>query len=164
MMTDLFTGLSPVLHLHLWAALCAVALGPAALYRRRRDRWHKGAGYAWITAMALLAGGSFWIEAQVLPLAFGLGPIHGLSAYVLVSLWRGVAAARAGQVARHSAQMRALYWQALLVAGLFTLVPGRMMNTALFLDSPALGYGVFGAFGAILVGVAVRQWRRPAAG
>jgi len=164
MTVSLITGLSPVLYLHLWAALAAIALGPVALYRRRRDRWHKLAGYAWVSAMALVAGGSFWLEAHVVPLAFGLGPIHGLSACVLVALWLGVAAARAGQVRRHSAQMRALYWQALLVAGLFTPLPGRLVNAALFPASPALGYAAIAGLAAVFSWLSLRRRRAPPAG
>lgn len=165
MMPDTLTQLPPVLQLHLWPAILALGLGPVALYRRRRDVWHKVAGYAWVGAMALVAGGSFWLEAGVLPIAFGYGPIHLLSIVVLVGLWRGVAAARAGEIGRHRAQMRALYWHALAIAGLFTLLPGRLLNAALFGARPELGYVAIGLIGTALVARALRARRgRLAAG
>jgi uncharacterized membrane protein len=165
MTLDILTDLPPVLQLHLWPAVLALCLGPVALYRRRRDIWHKLAGYVWVCAMALVAGGSFWLEAAVLPIAFGYGPIHLLSLVVLVGLWRGVAAARAGDIARHRAEMRGLYWHALAIAGLFTLLPGRLLNAALFGAQPELGYVAIGLIGTALVARALRARRgRLAAG
>lgn len=152
------------LHLHLWPALAALGLGPVALYRRRRDIWHKAAGYLWVCAMAVVAAGSFWLEAAVLPLAFGFGVIHALSAFVLYGLWRGVAAARAGNRAGHAGWMRALYGQALIVAGLLTLLPGRTLNELLFPDRPIAGVALVGAAAAILLWRAVLGWRMPRAG
>jgi uncharacterized membrane protein len=134
--------------LHLWPALVALLLGPVALYRRRRDIWHKVAGYAWVGAMALVAVSAFWIEAGLFPIALGFGPIHALSLLVLFGLWRGVSAARAGDVASHSGWMRGLYWQALIVAGSLTLLPGRMLNGLLFPERPTAGLVVITAVAA----------------
>jgi uncharacterized membrane protein len=163
MTLDILTDLPPVLQLHLWPAILALGLGPVALYRRRRDIWHKVAGYTWVSAMALVAGGSFWLEAAVLPIAYGYGPIHLLSIVVLVGLWRGVAAARAGDIARHRAEMRGLYWHALAIAGLFTLLPGRLLNAVFFGPRPELGYVAIGLIGAALVARALRGGRTRAA-
>ena len=137
-------------HLHLWPALGALVLGPVALNRRRRDIWHKGAGYLWVGLMALTAASAFWIEAAVLPIGYGFGPIHALSVLVLYGVWRGVFAARAGDVAAHSGWMRGLYWQALIIAGTFTLFPGRTLNTLLFPDRPMLGVLVICGVGLVL--------------
>ncbi|WP_416915384.1 MAG: DUF2306 domain-containing protein [Roseicyclus sp.] len=137
-------------HLHLWPALGALVLGPFALTRRRRDIWHKGAGYLWVGLMALTAGSALWIEAAVLPIGYGFGPIHALSVLVFYGLWRGVFAARAGDVATHSGWMRALYWQALIIAGSFTLLPGRTLNTLLFPERPMLGVVVICGVGLAL--------------
>lgn len=143
------------IHLHLWPALLALGLGPVALYRKRRDTLHKLAGYTWVAAMALVAGGSFWLEAAVLPLGFGFGPIHVLSVVVLHGLVRGVLAARSGDIAAHEGWMRGLYWQALIIAGMFTLLPGRTLNTLLFPGQPSAG---FVAIGVIVGGLALRWW------
>ncbi len=143
------------IHLHLWPALLALGLGPFALYRRRRDALHKVAGYTWVTAMALVAASAFWLEAAVLPLAFGFGPIHALSVVVLHGLARGVLAARSGDIAAHEGWMRGLYWQALIIAGMFTLLPGRTLNTLLFPGQPSAGLV---AIGVIAGGLALRWW------
>ncbi|PWK61187.1 DUF2306 domain-containing protein [Roseicyclus mahoneyensis] len=158
-------ALPTALHLHLWPALLALLLGPVALTRRRRDVRHKVAGYIWVTAMALTAASAFWLEAAILPLAFGFGPIHALSVLVLYGLWRGVSAARAGDVAAHSGWMRGLYWQALIVAGTFTLLPGRTLNTLIFGDRPSLGAVVIvGIALAIALRIVRGRRARPAAG
>jgi uncharacterized membrane protein len=143
------------LQLHLWPALLALALGPVALYRRRRHLWHRVAGYAWVGSMAFVAGGAFWLEATVLPIAFGLGPIHLLSLVVLHGLARGVAAARAGDIAAHRGWMRGLYWQALIVAGTLTLLPGRTLNAVIFPGNPEAGFLAIAAVAAFLA----LRWR-----
>ena len=145
-----FTDLPPLLHLHLWSAVLALTLGPVAIYRHRRDALHKIAGYVWVTAMALAALSSFGPTAQIVPLVGGFGVIHGLAVLLLTGLWQAVAAIRAGQVASHRAQMRALYWQALAVAGLFTLLPGRLLNDALFGHASRVAL-----WGISLVGIAI---------
>ena len=37
-----------IIQLHIALALPALILGPFALFRTRRDIWHKAAGYGWI--------------------------------------------------------------------------------------------------------------------
>lgn len=159
MLSPFLSDLPPAIALHLVAALLALGLGPVAIYRRRRDRLHKVAGYAWVSSMAVLAGGSFWIEAGILPLLAGFGPIHLLSVFVLVVLARGVAAARRGDIRRHRAEMHSLYWTGLWVAGLFTLLPGRILNRLVFADVPEAGYVAILTLGAGVVWVILRDWR-----
>ena len=152
---------SPALLIHIAAAIPAILLGPVALYRSRRDRTHRVLGRIWVASMVLLSVSSLWIPAGVFPLLWGFGPIHALSVFVLVMLGRAILAIRRRDVAAHGAIMRSLYWQALLLAGLFTLVPGRDLNAVLFGEARMLGLWVIG-----LVGVAVLgwTWRRVATG
>lgn len=158
--THVFDALAPALWVHLAAAILAVGLGPLAIYRRRRDIWHRTVGYLWVTSMLVLAVGSFWIEAQILPLVSGYGPIHLLSIYAVWILWQGVGAARAGRIARHRGMMRGLYWNGLLIAGVFTLLPHRTLNRALFPGQPELGYVAVAGLAAVLIGLAVRDRRK----
>ena len=48
------------------------------------------------------------------------------------SLWEGVREIRRGNVTAHQASMKGLYLGALLLAGAFTLLPGRRLNLVLF--------------------------------
>lgn len=140
---------SPIIQIHMCAALVAMGLGPIALYRRRRDRNHKVIGYIWVLAMALTALSSFAIHSFALIGPFS--PIHLLACLALWSLWVGVAQIRAGQVAAHQATMESLYWRGLCVAGLFNFLPGRVVNRTLFGESSDVGYGVILLGGAALV-------------
>ena len=51
--------------------------------------------------------------------------------------------------------MRGLYWQALIIAGKFTLLPGRTLNTLLFPGQPSVGLV---AIGVIAGWLALRWW------
>jgi uncharacterized membrane protein len=114
--------------------------------------------------MALLAVGSFWLDAGVPPIAMWFGPTHLRSLVVLHGLWRGVTAARAGDHAFHAGWMRGLHMPALIVAGLLTLLPGRTLNAMLFPDRPGIGVLLIAVIGLGLVGRRLRILRRPVAG
>ena len=141
-----------VVRLHVVAALFALAFGPLVIYRRRRDVVHKVMGYAWVATMAGVAVSGLLIPAGILPLAFGYGVIHVLAVLLLVGLASGVAAIRTRQRAKHERMMRMLYWQVMGITGLFTLLPGRLMNELLFAAWPQAGWV------AILVGLGVIGW------
>jgi uncharacterized membrane protein len=145
------------LALHVAAACVALAVGPFSIYRRRRDRLHKVIGYVWVLAMAVTALSSFLIPAVILPLALGFGAIHVLSVWALWTIWAAVRDARAGRIAAHRGRMAGLYWQGLTVAGALTLLPGRVLNDALFPHRPALGIGVVGLCLVVIVWVNLRR-------
>ncbi len=130
---------------HLLAAIPALLLGPVALWRSRRDRWHRITGYVWVASMAAVAATGLAIPsaglALVSPLGLGpFGPIHLLSLATFWGIACGVSHARAGRTAAHRATMRWMYFGALGLAGLFTLLPGRRLNAALFPAEPGLGW------------------------
>jgi len=58
--------------------------------------------------------------------------IHGLSAWALIGLPMGIAAARRKDIARHRKHMTGMFTGGMLVAGLFTFLPGRMMWSIFF--------------------------------
>jgi len=126
-----------LIQLHVAAALLAVVLGPVAVLRRSRDILHRVAGRVWVVSMAITAGSSFWISEN--PMIGPFSVIHILSVITLFGLVGAVHAIRAGDVARHGATMRALYAQALMLAGAFTFLPGRRMSEAVFPGTPWLG-------------------------
>jgi uncharacterized membrane protein len=142
----------PIIQVHVICAILAVVMGPPALVRRSRDRWHRGLGQVWVAAMAGTAVTSFFInEARI------VGPfsaIHVLSVITLAGLWQGVSAARAGRIAEHRVVMLRLYTFAVLTAGTFTLLPGRRMSESLFPAAPWAGFiavSVVAALGIWLV-------------
>lgn len=127
----------PVVRVHAVAALLAVVLGIAAWTRGSRDALHRAFGWAWVVAMVATAVSAAFIFE--LRLVGPFSPIHLLIPLVLVTLWRGVAHARAGRIAAHRREMTALYLQALGIAGVFTLWPGRTMSRVLFPEVPWTG-------------------------
>ena len=59
-------------------------------------------------------------------------PIHLLSLLTLAGLWVAILRARSGNIAGHRRVMMLLFWLALVLTGLFTFWPGRVMHQLLF--------------------------------
>lgn len=134
---------TPEIRLHVAFALVAIICGPIAIFRRRRDRIHKVLGYTGVTGMAGLAGTGLLIESDFAVIG-SYGPIHLLSLYTLFSLVVGVQAARQRQFARHEAWMKSLWFTAIGVTGLLTLLPGRVMNRIIFGEPSQAGFTLIG--------------------
>lgn len=115
---------------HALAALAAVMLGGAQLATRKGTVRHRVSGWIWVSLMAYVAVSSFFISELRLWGAFS--PIHLLSVWTLFSLVIAVYHARRGNIRQHKIWMALLYIGALLIAGLFTLWPGRVMHGVLF--------------------------------
>ena len=120
---------APPIPSHALAALAAVILGGWQLATHKGTRRHRALGWIWVGLMAYVAGSSFLISELRLWGAFS--PIHLLSAWTLFSLVMAVHHARRGNIGQHKIWMVLLYVLALLVTGLFTLWPGRVMNQVL---------------------------------
>ena len=118
---------TPVVAVHALAAASAVVLGAWLLQARKGNRAHRIGGWIWVLCMATVAGLSFAIRRPE-----GFSWIHGLSVFTLVTLATGVAFARAHRVRAHRANMIGLYAGGLIVTGLFTLLPGRLIGSALW--------------------------------
>ena len=115
--------------LHAFAALGALGLGAAQLMSTKGTMPHRIRGYVWSALMLIVAVSSFWIHS--LRLIGPFSPIHLLSILTLVTLPRAMYLARSGDVAGHRRIMLMLFWFALVGAGLFTVLPGRIMGAVL---------------------------------
>ena len=146
---------APVIQLHVAAACVALGVGPLAIYRKRRDFWHKVAGYGWVLAMGITALSSFWIHS--FPLIGPFSPIHLLAIFALWSLYEGLRHVFAGRIRQHQNAMLGLYWNGLILAGLFNFLPGRVINRMVFGQASDLGYIILGLG---LAGIAVSASRR----
>ncbi|MFD0667589.1 DUF2306 domain-containing protein [Ramlibacter sp. MAHUQ-53] len=116
---------TPLIIAHASAAAAALLLGGAVLARRKGTAGHRRLGWTWVVLMALVALLSFGIRDR------GFGWIHALSVFTLAMLATGLVFAHRGQVARHRGTMVTLYFAALVVTGLFTLLPNRRLGQAL---------------------------------
>ena len=124
--------LTPTIAIHLSAALTALVLGPFALWARlgrtTRPRLHRALGYAWVTCMVAAAASALFIRDFQLPNIAGYTPIHLLIPLTCWSLYRAFRFLAAGNTFGHRKTMQWLYIQACIVAGAFTLLPGRYLG------------------------------------
>jgi uncharacterized membrane protein len=118
------------IRIHAFAALEALLLTPIALFRKKRDRLHKVVGYVWVTNMLVTAISSFWIMENQLIGPFS--PIHALSVLVLFNMFNAIRQIRRGNIRAHQGIMKGTALWGLGIAGLITLVPGRIMNEVVF--------------------------------
>jgi uncharacterized membrane protein len=110
--------------------MTAFALGVVQLSAPKGTLPHRTLGWAWLTLMLVVCISSFFIHE--LRLWGQWSPIHLLSIYTLAILPFAVLAAHRHDVVRHRRRMLGLFLGALLVAGLFTFWPGRIMYHVVF--------------------------------
>jgi len=121
---------APAIPLHAFAAMTAFALGIVQLAAPKGTLPHRTIGWIWVTLMLIVSASSFWIHQ--LRLWGRWSPIHLISIFTLVTLPLAVWAAHRHAVERHRRAMTGLFFGALVIAGLFTLVPGRIMHAVVF--------------------------------
>ena len=124
------TNASLPIQLHAYAALGAFVLGAVQLAGVKGTTGHRALGYTWAALMLVVAISSFWVHE--IRLWGPWSPIHLLSIFTLVMLPLGVWYARRHSVRGHRSTMIGLYVGALVIAGIFTFVPGRIMHKVLF--------------------------------
>lgn len=115
---------------HAITALLAVIIGGIQLASAKGTRQHQVLGYLWVSMMMYVSISSFFISEIQLWGAFS--PIHLLSAWTVFTLCTGVYFARLGNIKAHQWNMVLLYVLALILTGLFTLLPGRVMGQMVF--------------------------------
>lgn len=124
--------MTPVIAIHLSAALAALAIGPVALWARQgavqRARLHRAFGYAWVTLMVVVAISALFIRDPHLPNVAGFSLIHLFVPYTLGTLFMAFRYLVQGRIAGHRKAMRSLYFGACIGAGVFTLLPGRYLG------------------------------------
>jgi uncharacterized membrane protein len=119
-----------VIIVHAFAALAAFVLGLVQLAGPKGTPAHRALGWTWAALMATVAGSSFFIHTIRSFGPFSL--IHLLSLFTLATLPLAILHARRHRVAKHRASMLAMFAGALVIAGVFTLYPGRIMHRVVF--------------------------------
>jgi uncharacterized membrane protein len=120
----------PAIQLHAFTAMAAFALGAIQLSAPKGTLPHRTAGWIWVALMVIVAVSSFFIHD--LRIWDAWSPIHLLSVFTLAMLPLAVMHARRHRVDRHRRAMIAIFVGALVIAGLFTLAPGRIMHAVVF--------------------------------
>ena len=121
---------APQIPLHAFAAMAAFVLGLVQFAAPKGTLPHRTIGWIWVALMALVAVSSFWIHQ--IRLLGPFSPIHLLSIFTLAMLPFGVWFAHRHRVADHRRVMVLMFSGALVIAGLFTLLPGRIMHAVVF--------------------------------
>jgi len=116
------------LQLHIAAAVTAFVLG-WMMIRLKGDALHRALGWGWVAAMMTTAVSTFFFPWV---LQGRLSPIHLLSGWVAIGVPMGVAFARRHDIRGHRRMMANTFLLGLVVAGAFTLVPGRLMWRVFF--------------------------------
>ncbi|MBR1120822.1 DUF2306 domain-containing protein [Bradyrhizobium lablabi] len=121
---------APEIQVHAFAAMAAFVLGAVQIAAPKGTLPHRTVGWIWVGLMAVVAISSFWIHE--IRLWGPWSPIHFLSIFTPVMLVLAVWYARRHNVRGHRIAMVSIFFGALVIAGLFTFVPGRIMHTVVF--------------------------------
>ncbi len=127
---DPFLKAGLVIQIHMIAAIVALVIGGVIFFNPKGTPKHKALGKTWVVLMVIVALTSFFISE--LKTWGPFSPIHLLSVLTLSTLVVAITAIRKGDVKRHKSAMLGLYFGGLVLAGLFTLMPGRVINRMLF--------------------------------
>jgi len=113
---------------HVAAAVTAFGIGSVILMRPKGVGLHKALGWSWVIAMGATAISSFFITS----FTSHFSPIHLISGWTVVALPMALFAIRRGNVQAHRRTMTGLFVGGLLLAGLLTFIPGRLMYMLFF--------------------------------
>ncbi|MBT7564191.1 MAG: DUF2306 domain-containing protein [Porticoccaceae bacterium] len=120
-------------YLHLGSLVPAFVIGSYLLLNRKGTPVHRLLGKIYMGLMLFTAIITLFMEALVGPKFLNhFGFLHLLSLFVLYTVPTAYRAIRVGNIKLHKRKMVGLYVGALLVAGAFTLSPGRLIHTWLF--------------------------------
>jgi len=125
-----------ILSLHALPGLLALILGSIVLLSKKGTKTHKRRGYIWLGLMLLLSLTAVFIQ-EINPGSYSL--IHLLIPWTIFSIIFGIYAIKKFNVTKnkvwrnlHQWTMIGLFFGALVIAGAFTLMPGRMLNEIMF--------------------------------
>jgi|SRR5580700_8237971 uncharacterized membrane protein len=118
------------IRLHAFAAMAAFVLGVVQIGAPKGTIPHRTIGWVWVALMLAVSISAFWIHT--IRLWGPWSPIHLLAIFTLVMLPVAVLHARRHRVRQHRIAMLSLFFGALVIAGLFTLFPGRIMHAVVF--------------------------------
>jgi len=120
----------PAIQLHALAAMAAFMLGAIQLAAPKGTFPHRTIGWIWVVLMLAVSDSAFFIHEIRLWGAWS--PIHLLAIFTLIMLPLAVRHARRHAVVHHRNAMIGIFVGALLVAGAFTFLPGRIMHAVAF--------------------------------
>jgi len=117
---------TPVIAGHATAAITSLLIGGMMLYRTKGTPAHRLWGRIWVGMMLVIVLTSLFIYRD------HYSWIHGLSFFTLIMLPYGVYMARKRDIKGHRMTMFSMYFGALVIAGIFTLSPNRLLGDAVW--------------------------------
>jgi uncharacterized membrane protein len=118
------------IQLHAFAAMSAFVLGLLQFAAPKGTLPHRAVGFVWLGLMLTVAISSFWIHE--IRMWGDWSAIHLISIYVLIMVPVAVYYARNHNIRGHSRTVIGMFLGGLVIAGLFTFVPGRIMHAVAF--------------------------------
>lgn len=128
-MLETLAGAPLLVKVHLTAAVLAIGLGLVQLLAPKGTVPHRTLGWTWVGLVAIVVLSSLFMHRAVpgMPALLGFSPIHLFTVAAAVGLPLGVLAARRKDVLTHRSLMTAVFAGALIIAGLFSVSPGRLL-------------------------------------
>jgi uncharacterized membrane protein len=120
----------PAIQLHALAAMAAFAIGVVQLSAPKGTLRHRAVGWLWVLLVLVVAVSAFFIHT--IRLWGPWSPIHLLAIFTLVMLPIAMLHAHRHHVAQHRTAMISIFLGTLVIAGIFTFYPGRMMHAVVF--------------------------------
>jgi uncharacterized membrane protein len=122
-------ALSPVVKVHLAAALAAMVLGYVLMTARKGRTFHRVAGWIWVCLVSITAGVTLFItELNHGAWSF----LHLFTGWVLLVLPLAVLAAKRHDVRRHRRTMMGLFYGGFAVNFFIAFLPGRALWMTFF--------------------------------
>ena len=134
---------------HVATVLPAAVLGAVLLTRPKGTPAHRLFGKIWLLLMVATSLSTFFIHG--IDTVAGFSPIHLLSVYVVFGSVMAIRAARRRDIRAHRAHVSGMYLGGIVVAGLFTLVPHRVMGAMIFDGTSGFASGLAAAFVSVLI-------------
>jgi uncharacterized membrane protein len=113
--------MSPFVVVHLSTIVPALILGPILLTRKKGDRTHRITGKIWVALMIVACLSSFGLTRG------GLSWLHGLAAFTLFAVFRGLWFARTKRITRHRIAMTGAF-VGTVFAFCYALLPSRLVG------------------------------------
>lgn len=121
---EVFLRLSPMIKIHLLAALAALALGALLMAARKGRTFHRTAGWMWVGLVSVTAGSTLFITS----LNHGRWSwLHLFTGWTLIILPVAVLAARRRNIVRHRRSMMGLFYGGFAINLLIAFIPGRAL-------------------------------------
>lgn len=122
-----------LMYFHLLTVVPCIAMGATLFFMKKGTPIHKTMGRVYMILMMVTGIITLFMPAKVGPQLFNhFGWIHSFSLLTLYSAPKAYFAIQKGNIKSHQYSMIGLYVGGILIAGSFTLVPGRFLHDLFF--------------------------------